>query len=344
MTIHSALTAVLGMATSLMVSTLASAAIVVPVKAFVKPGEPLEVRFLAEKGDEGKKAVAALGLDAAKLADLFAPAAAPEVVHGDGTPAFTVYSVVNGEPLKASAAAMSADGTVNLAAVFPAISKIGTYYLVWQDATPLVIETLHNPVPWEAVKKGMVGAQQFTSGDPVITHIVPLEYALITTDKGLIKAKFSYDAAPHTIDNFIDLAKHGMYDNSAFHRIMKGFMIQGGDSLANSPDRAGTGGPGYEVPAEVSDKKHVKGTLSMARMGFSMDTAGSQFFIMHGRTPSLDGEYSAFGDVIDGLDIVDKIADTPSEQGSGAVKTEDRPRILSIKILPATLEMYGIKK
>ena len=133
---------------------------------------------------------------------------------------------------------------------------------------------------------------------------MPLQEAVITTDKGVIKAKFAYDVAPHTVENFIDLAKQGMYDDSAFHRIIKGFMIQGGDSLANAAwMEVGSGGPGYNIAAELSDKKHEKGTLSMARMGFSVDTAGSQFFIMHGKTPSLDGDIlRRFGDVFEGIE------------------------------------------
>jgi peptidyl-prolyl cis-trans isomerase B (cyclophilin B) len=131
-------------------------------------------------------------------------------------------------------------------------------------------------------------------------------------------------------------------------------MIQGGDAYANTP-KAGQGGPGYEIDHEFSDKKHVRGVLSMARSGQDVrnpagtvmttqyDTAGSQFFIMHGTAPNLDGIYSAFGDVFDGMSVVDAIARTPSDPESGAV-TGARPKILSIKIVPATPETYGLKK
>ena len=96
---------------------------------------------------------------------------------------------------------------------------------------------------------------------------------------------------------------------------------------------------------ELSEKKHEKGTLSMAmRMGFSVDSAGSQFFIMHGRTPSLDGDYTAFGDVFEGMNVVDAIASTPSEAGSGAVAPGSRPKIVSVRIVPAMPEVYGIKR
>ena len=117
-----------------------------------------------------------------------------------------------------------------------------------------------------------------------------------------------------------------------------------GDSLANDSAKAGSGGPGYNITAELSDKKHEKGTLSMARMGFSHDTAGSQFFLMHEKTTSLDGEYTAFGDVYEGIDVVDAIAGTKSERGSGAVAPGDRPKIVSMKVVPATADVYGIKK
>ena len=329
----------------------ASAAVIAPAKTYVKPDEPLTVRFLAEKGDEGKKAVETLGLDAAKMDAWFTPAAPTDVVAADGSPVFKAFDAVTGAALKPAVETAGPDAGVDVAKYYPQLKDPGTYYLTWKDSAPLVVETLRNPVPWGYAKSGALPAaeqqnmiRQFTTGAPVITHLVAAEIVVFTTDKGVIKAKFSYDAAPHTIDNFVDLARHGMYDNSAFHRILKGFMIQGGDSLANDASRAGSGGPGFDVAAEISEKKHEKGTLSMARMGFSLDTAGSQFFIMHDKTPSLDGEYTAFGDVFEGLDVVDAIAATKSEKGTGAVAPADRPKIVSVKILPGTAEIYGIKK
>ena len=269
------------------------------------------------------------------------------MIGADGVPVVKVYKAA-GEAMKGVATKLGADGSLDLGAAFPGIKEAGTYYVVWKDAPPLVVEALRNPVPWQYAKDKPGDARsiisQFTSGKPVITHIVPLEEAVITTDKGVVKAKFAYDVAPHTVENFIDLAKQGMYDDSAFHRIIKGFMIQGGDSLANAADGAGSGGPGYNIAAELSDKKHEKGTLSMARMGFSVDTAGSQFFIMHGKTPSLDGDYTAFGDVFEGMEVVDAIAGTPAEAGSGAVAPGSRPKIVSVRIVPAMPEVYGIKK
>ncbi len=225
--------------------------------------------------------------------------------------------------------------------------------LVWKDAIPLVIETLFNPgrskamlvqhqaeidkMP-EADKKEILS--QFT---PTVTHVVPLQYAVIETDKGTIKAKFSYDITPHTVDNFISLSNQQFYDGTAFHRIISGFMIQGGDSTGNVEGRAGTGGPGYEIMQEFSDvKKHERGTLSMARSS-DPNSAGSQFFIMHAKSPSLDSQYTAFGDVIDGMNVVDEIAKTPVADANGTV-TGPKPKIVSVKIVPATPQIYGLTK
>lgn len=124
----------------------------------------------------------------------------------------------------------------------------------------------------------------------------------------IMKAELYPEIAPNTVNNFISLINKGFYDGLIFHRIISGFMIQGGDPLGN-----GTGGPGYEINGEFAsngfknDLKHEAGVLSMAR-AMDPDSAGSQFFIMHKTSPHLDGEYAAFGKVTEGLDIVDKIA------------------------------------
>ena len=131
----------------------------------------------------------------------------------------------------------------------------------------------------------------------------------ITMDSGkVIRLELYPETAPITVENFLDLVKKGFYNGLTFHRIISGFMIQGGD-----PDGNGMGGPGYSIKGEVKSNgvdnplKHEKGVISMAR---SMDpnSAGSQFFIMHEAAPHLDGQYAAFGKVIEGLDVVDKIA------------------------------------
>ncbi len=136
----------------------------------------------------------------------------------------------------------------------------------------------------------------------------------ITMDNGdVMTAELYPEIAPNTVNNFISLVKKGFYDGVCFHRIIPGFMIQGGD-----PDGRGTGGPGYSIKGEfaqngfANDLKHTPGVLSMAR-AMHPDSAGSQFFIMHQTSPHLDGAYAAFGKVIEGLDVVDRIAATPTD-------------------------------
>lgn len=131
----------------------------------------------------------------------------------------------------------------------------------------------------------------------------------ITMDTGkTIRLELYPEAAPLTVENFLDLVKKGFYNGLCFHRIIPGFMIQGGD-----PDGNGTGGPGYSIKGEFRSNgvenplKHERGVISMAR-AFDPNSAGSQFFIMHEDAPHLDGEYAAFGKVIEGLDTVDEIA------------------------------------
>lgn len=127
-------------------------------------------------------------------------------------------------------------------------------------------------------------------------------------DGGVMKAELYPEIAPNTVNNFISLIKKGFYDGITFHRIIAGFMIQGGD-----PEGVGVGGPGYHIPGEFSangfqnDLKHTRGVLSMARSA-APDSAGSQFFIMHADAPHLDGQYAAFGKLIEGEETLDKIA------------------------------------
>ena len=132
--------------------------------------------------------------------------------------------------------------------------------------------------------------------------------AIIETKFGDIELRFFPDVAPNHVSNFIELAKKGFYDGTIFHRIIPGFMIQGGDPNSKSPDKSthGTGGPGYTVKAEFNDKPHKAGTLSMARSA-SPDSAGSQFFICVADSPFLDRQYTVFGEVASGMDVVNKI-------------------------------------
>ena len=150
----------------------------------------------------------------------------------------------------------------------------------------------------------------------------------------VIKAELYPETAPNTVNNFISLVKSGHYDGLIFHRVIPGFMIQGG-----CPHGEGHGGPGYSIPGEFSgngfknDLKHTAGVLSMARSG-NPNSAGSQFFIMHEESPHLNGQYAGFGKVIGGQDVVDKIAATPRN-------SSDKPNTPQ-KMLRVTVDTHGI--
>ena len=161
--------------------------------------------------------------------------------------------------------------------------------------------------------------------NPVVT--------ITMTNGYVMKAELYPEIAPNTVNNFISLVQKGFYDGLIFHRVISGFMIQGGD-----PQGTGMGGPGYSIKGEFAmngvrnDLKHTRGVLSMAR-SMMPNSAGSQFFIMHANAPHLDGQYAAFGKVVEGLDVVDKIA---------SVRTgwQDKP-VEEQKIQSMTVELFG---
>ena len=161
--------------------------------------------------------------------------------------------------------------------------------------------------------------------NPVVT--------ITMTNGDVMKAELYAEIAPNTVNNFISLVQKGFYDGLIFHRVISGFMIQGGD-----PQGTGMGGPGYSIKGEFAmngvrnDLKHTRGVLSMAR-SMMPNSAGSQFFIMHANAPHLDGQYAAFGKVVEGLDVVDKIA---------SVRTgwQDKP-VEEQKIQSMTVELFG---
>ena len=161
--------------------------------------------------------------------------------------------------------------------------------------------------------------------NPVVT--------ITMTNGDVMKAELYPEIAPNTVNNFISLVQKGFYDGLIFHRVISGFMIQGGD-----PQGTGMGGPGYSIKGEFAmngvrnDLKHTRGVLSMAR-SMMPNSAGSQFFIMHASAPHLDGQYAAFGTVVEGLDVVDKIA---------SVRTgwQDKP-VEEQKIQSMTVELFG---
>ena len=167
---------------------------------------------------------------------------------------------------------------------------------------------------------------RFILANPIVT---------ITMENGdVIKAELYPDIAPNTVNNFISLVKKGFYNGLNFHRIINGFMIQGG-----CPEGTGMGGPNYSIKGEFSqngfknDLKHTEGVLSMAR-SMRPDSAGSQFFIMHKAAPHLDGAYAAFGRVIEGMDVVNKIATTRTTYGDRPVKEQ--------KMASVTVDTFGI--
>ncbi len=154
-------------------------------------------------------------------------------------------------------------------------------------------------------------------------------------DGGIIKAELYPEKAPNTVNNFISLVKSGFYDGLIFHRVIAGFMIQGGD-----PAGVGTGGPGYSIKGEFAlngfkqnDIKHLRGVLSMAR-AMNPNSAGSQLFIMHQNAAHLDGQYAAFGKVIGGMETVDKIASVKTDWNDKPVKPQTMKRV--------TVETFGV--
>lgn len=153
-------------------------------------------------------------------------------------------------------------------------------------------------------------------------------------DGGIIKAELYPEIAPNTVNNFISLVKKGFYDGKIFHRVIPGFMIQGG-----CPEGTGMGGPGYHIAGEFSmagfknDLKHIPGVLSMAR-AMHPHSAGSQFFIMHETSPHLDGQYAAFGKVIEGMDVVNRIAETKTNR-------QDKPLEDQVMV-KVTVDTFGV--
>jgi peptidyl-prolyl cis-trans isomerase B (cyclophilin B) len=165
------------------------------------------------------------------------------------------------------------------------------------------------------------------------------EVAVIKTDQGEMVVQFWTDAAPNTIENFKKLARQGFYDGTVFHRIVKGFMIQGGDPNSKDPAKEsayGAGDPGYKIKAEFNDHSHDRGVISMAR-GADPDSAGSQFFICLAPVRRLDGQYTTFGKLIKGDDVLEKIGNTPVERNAQGEMSKPTKRVVieSVKIVPA---------
>ncbi len=180
-------------------------------------------------------------------------------------------------------------------------------------------------------KKDSPTADSGKTAQDVGTHHVVIS----VQNYGDIAVELDGDSAPVTVQNFVDLAQSGFYDGLTFHRVINGFMIQGGDPQGN-----GTGGSDQTIKGEFSANgvqnkiTHTRGTISMARNSVSYDSASSQFFIMHQDADYLDGQYAAFGHVTDGMDVVDAIAEnTPVTDNNGTVAPENQPVITSVKVV-----------
>jgi len=178
---------------------------------------------------------------------------------------------------------------------------------------------------------GCAGAD--SNGPDIVTGSIKME------DGGIITFELYPKTAPQSVRNFVYLARQGYYDGLKFHRIMSGFMIQGG-----CPEGSGMGNPGYSILGEfasngiANDLSHTRGVMSMARGGHDFNSAGSQFFICHGDPQFLDGDYAAFGMVTDGMDVVDQIARIPAINNNGGVLPENMPVIETI-IIDGDFEM-----
>lgn len=164
------------------------------------------------------------------------------------------------------------------------------------------------------------------------------EVAVIKTSYGEMKIAFWPEVAPKTVENFKKLASEGFYDGTAFHRIIKGFMIQGGcpNTKKNAKGMPGTGDPGYKVKAEFNEKSHQRGVISMARAAHP-DSAGCQFFLCHGDASFLDRQYTAFGQLVAGDSVLEAIANVPVTFSGGREKSQpiDRVEVESIRIVQA---------
>ena len=167
----------------------------------------------------------------------------------------------------------------------------------------------------------------------------PKEIAVISTSEGEMTVEFWPEVAPKTVENFKTLARKGFYDGTCFHRVIKDFMIQGGcpNTKAGETGMPGTGGPGYKIKAEFNAKSHTRGVISMARSAHP-DSAGSQFFICHGDAKFLDRQYTAFGSVIKGDEVLEQLANVPTKSGGGGEKSTpiDRIEVESVRIVAAS--------
>lgn len=261
----------------------------------------------------------------------YQPGASLDVTANPGAPATLVLTDFDGTQVAPTgSAAVDAEKKVDVKVIFPKIADGGTFVLFVVPKDKKTSEFVGTPLVIEAIPDKRGGKP-----GPVVIKVEPLRYAVMQTQAGPITMMFYYDVAHHTVDNFLNLSETGYYDGLTFHRIVPGFVIQGGD-----PRGDGSGGPGFEVANEFNDKPHLEGVLSMARLGDPLvDSAGSQFFICldYGHTKSLDHKYTAFGRVVAGMDAVKKIAATPlADEQNGTPK--DPQVIEKAEVKPVTAE------
>lgn len=237
-----------------------------------------------------------------------------------------VMTTFDGAPVAAKGSAdLAAGATADLRSVFPAMDAAGTYVLFADPkgksapadftGTPVVVEVLPN--------KEQGGTA------PMVVKVEPLQYVRMATTAGPMTMTMYYDTSPNTVDSFLRLSGQGYYDGLTFHRVIKGFMLQGGD-----PTGTGSGGPGFTLGAEFNPKPHTEGVLSMARTS-DPNSAGSQFFVClnYAQTKQLDNQYTTFGKVVDGMAAVTAIGDTPT----GANDKPTTPQVIDhAEVLPVT--------
>ncbi len=231
--------------------------------------------------------------------------------------------------LQAEAVVPADSTTLDLGALLPKIWDGQTHYVQGLDAegksigAPIAVVPLWPPDP--SLREHL---KQERKGKPMGLRVFVEQHAVMHTSEGLLTARFYHADAPNSAKNFCDLVAGGLYTDLPFHRVLPGFVIQGGD-----PTGTGMGGPGHMIDLERNPKKHTPGVLSMARSG-NPDSGGSQFFICLGAPAHLDNNYAAFGEVITGMDVVKKIGATPLADPQ-AGKPVKAPMLLKAELVPA---------
>lgn len=252
----------------------------------------------------------------------------------------TDFSGRSREASSEDAILVNEDRQVDLRQLYPQLNLVGSYVLYAVPPGQPVANFIGTPLVFQVRQDRRENAPD----SAMVVRVAPLEYAVITTDHGPVEVAFYHDVAPNTVSSFINLAREGYFDGLAFHRVVPGFVIQGGD-----PRGDGSGGPGFTIPAEFNDRPHVEGVLSMARQGDPnersgamprrefADSAGSQFFICldYSRTRALDKKYTAFGQVTNGMEAVRAIAATEIADPARGQPAQ-RQSILKVELKPVT--------